>query len=149
MSQWKLPPVIKVYEALSAVADGRVRLAGERIATVESSGHDRIYKVTWSPDRTAFASDDNGSKFQGYLGYPIIATLLVLGDLPLDSDQAAKLSGVPWREINDRFKRNYELAIEHVLEKIDQPESLRAAVNRICDGIASGNFMRYSPSRKK
>ena len=34
---WALPPPAKVYEALSAVADGRVRVTGAREAEVTSS----------------------------------------------------------------------------------------------------------------
>ena len=44
----KMPPLAKVFEAWSALADGRVSLDGEdRRATVASSNGAKAYTVTW------------------------------------------------------------------------------------------------------
>ena len=64
---WKLPPIEKIPEAYSAVADERVAM-GEHSAKVRSSDGTKTYTVQWDGD--AYTSDDNGSKWQNYSGYP-------------------------------------------------------------------------------
>ena len=81
----KLPPIAKVYEAWSAVADGRVKLhPDERRATVTSSNGEKEYTVSWDEDGAAYSSNDNATYWQGYAGYPVIAVLMEQGALPLD-----------------------------------------------------------------
>ena len=105
MARWELPPIAKVYEALSAVADGRVTLTGATSAQVTSSARDKTYTVKWSPDFRHITSNDNASRWQGYTGYPIIAVLLVLKRLDYRPEAAAALAGVPWNELNKQYKR--------------------------------------------
>jgi hypothetical protein len=119
MTSWKMPPASKVYEALSAVADGRVHVSGPRQAEVESSGRDRAYTVEWTDDRRSVMANDNASYWQGYLGYPIVAVLITLGVLRVDESVTAALAGVPWHELNTRFKRDYAAAVEHVLDDLE------------------------------
>lgn len=69
----KLPPISKVYEALSAVADGRVSLE-ETEAYVTSSDYSKIYTVRF--DETTYSSNDRATSWQHYAGYPIIAVLI-------------------------------------------------------------------------
>lgn len=130
-----MPPKIKIYEALSAVADGRVTLTGPTSAVVRSSSGEKLYHVAWSADLRCITSDDPASRWQGYLGYPIIAVLLQLGKLPYDQEKAKLLAGIPWRAINTRFKRNYEQALDYVLEQIEgrggRTAELVAEVERI------------------
>lgn len=118
MATWKAPPKAKVYEALSAIADGRVEMVGERTAHVTSSARDKTYTVEWSEDGKGITSNDNASHWQGYLGYPILAVLMLRGDLKFSPTIASLLSGVPWKRLNDEFRRDYDRAIEHVLEGI-------------------------------
>ena len=40
---WKMPPLIKVYEAMGAVGDGRVRIVDEANALVTSSDGSKTY----------------------------------------------------------------------------------------------------------
>jgi len=65
MASLNQPPVAKVYEALSAVGDGRVKLTGDTSAQVVSSGGDKTYTVKWSPDGGEITSDDNATRWQG------------------------------------------------------------------------------------
>jgi hypothetical protein len=134
-AQWKNPPIAKVYEALSAALDGRVEQTGAGESIVTSSGRDKTYKVRWTEDLAAFTSNDNASKFQGYIGYPIIAVLLHLGKLPYDPGTAAPLKGIPWKELNDRFKRDYEKAIDHALVQLAPNE--RADLQQMVEDIYS------------
>ena len=72
----KLPPVEKIYEAWSAVADGRVAIdEAARKATVVSSDRTREYTVSWSDDGSVYTSNDNATYWRGYAGYPVIAVM--------------------------------------------------------------------------
>ena len=87
MTGWKQPPQAKIYEAFSALADGRVRLAGPGAAAVVSSNGDKTYTVEWAEvgGGLTVTANDNASYWQGYAGYPIIAALLLLGRLHADA----------------------------------------------------------------
>ncbi|MBN2283824.1 MAG: hypothetical protein JXO48_08030 [Deltaproteobacteria bacterium] len=128
MSIWKMPPKAKVYEALSALADERVAITGPTSAQVESSSRNRTYDVTWSEDLREITSNDNASYWQGYMGYPIIAVLMKLGRLPFDDRIAGMLAGVPWKAINDRFKRDYDRATDHVLDLAEEQGANRQEI---------------------
>lgn len=107
----RLPPRIKVLEALAALADGRVALDGERCLVASSEG-DRAYSVYVSGGKAY--SDDNGTLLKGYVGYPILACLMARGVLPVDWDLARSLRGIPWRRLNAEYK-NYARVMEAVL----------------------------------
>ena len=130
MTAWKMPPKAKVYEALSAVGDQRVRVIDETHAQVTSSGGEKTYLVQWSEDGRKIASNDNASFWQGYMGYPIIAALMVRGLLDYTEDTARFLAGVPWKQVNRRFKRDYVRAVEHVLAEIEAKGGDRTTVER-------------------
>jgi hypothetical protein len=133
-TEWKLPPKAKVYEALSAVADGRVEIIGPGEAKVTSSSRDKIYDVTWSGEREV-SSNDNASFWQGYIGYPIIAVLLTTGRLSFDQAIARHLSGIPWKRLNTKFKRDYDAVVKHVLDEIDAQGGDSRAIISAADAI--------------
>jgi hypothetical protein len=56
----RLPPRIKILEALSAIADGRIKLLSEKDAEVVSSDGARTYRVYVDLGRRAAYSDDTG-----------------------------------------------------------------------------------------
>ena len=92
MGGWKVPPKAKIYEALTAVADGRVKVKGAETAEVLSSDGTKTYIVKWSADLREMTSNDNSSYWQRYIGYPIIAVLMALGRLDFDETVAQALS---------------------------------------------------------
>jgi hypothetical protein len=114
-----MPPKAKVYEALSAVADKRVSITGDTTAQVQSSSHDKTYDVEWSEDISEITSNDNASYWQGYIGYPIIAVLMQIGKLSFNSQIAERLADIPWKLVNEQFKRDYDKAINHILDGIE------------------------------
>jgi hypothetical protein len=136
---WKLPPAAKVYEAFSAVADGRVHLADDPSqsgsAEVESSGRDRRYVVEWPADLTSITANDNASYWQGYLGYPAIAALLAIGALHADQTIVGLFAGVPWHDLNARFKRDYAAAVDSVLSGLEGRGADRAGIEREVGGV--------------
>ena len=44
---WKVPPRVKVLEALGAIGDGRIIFTGELEAQVTGSDGSRVYRVVW------------------------------------------------------------------------------------------------------
>ena len=135
MSQWKMPPKAKVYEALSAVASNRVARVGPTSAEVRSSSGEKTYIVEWSEDFSAITSNDNASYWQGYIGYPIIAVLMALGKLAYNASEAAYLAGVHWKKINDEFKRDYAKAVDVVLAAAEEKGANRASIAASVDQI--------------
>lgn len=110
---WKMPPIEKIPEAYSAIADERIEFDGNS-AKVFSSDRASVYHVTWD-DADSYASDDNGSKWQNYSGYPIIAVLMLQGKLPLNREIAALFRGVDWKALNKKHKNHYAEALEEFL----------------------------------
>lgn len=122
-----MPPRIKVLEALGSIADGRVKKEGEKYRVASSEG-DREYEV-WVKGDLVY-SDDNGTKFRNYVGYPIIAVLMIEGKLPFDERIAQSLKGIPWRKLNEEMK-NYSLVEERVLRQTEEKGVKREEIDRL------------------
>lgn len=105
--KWKEPPLNKVYEALGAIADGRVDIEGNT-AKVYSSSRNKYYDVVYFPKKNEITSNDNASFWVGYLGYPSIAFLLAKGIIDYDQALLKYLKGFAWKDINQRFKNNFD-----------------------------------------
>ncbi len=112
----RLPPRIKILEALGAIGDKRIHILDERHARVVSSDGTREYNVYADLERKLVYSDDNGTRFRNYIGYPIIAFLMLKGILPFDKRLAEALRGIPWRELNEKF-RSYAI-VESIVKRI-------------------------------
>ena len=123
----KLPPKEKLYEAYSAIADGRVRME-ENKASVTSSDGTKEYTVQWRGSE--YASSDSATYWQGYPGYPVIAVLLLQGKLTCEPDRMEPLKNIAWKQINDAYKRDYAKAAESVLKDIETAEEIRAYADR-------------------
>lgn len=152
MSRWKSPPKAKVYEALSAIADDRVTLMGGEKAEVVSSDGTKTYHVEWSSDLNQITSNDNASYWQGYMGYPIIAVLMVLGKLEYRHEVAAFLAGVPWKQMNRQFRNDYAKAIDSVLDALEAKGTPRQTVVAEMDRIMAeieGLELEKLPRRKR
>jgi len=106
----RMPPRIKVLEAAGALGDGRVEVwdDGEvwRGRVVSSTG-ERVYRVAARIEgaKGRVYSDDNGTRLRGYVGYPIIALLMVKGVLPRDPEVERALAGIPWKRLNEKYRR--------------------------------------------
>jgi len=113
--KWKHPPIIKIYEALGSVADGRLKLDGN-FAKVYSSSGNKFYTVTFDPTSQSIMVNDNGSFYKGYLGYPAISFLMTVGELDYSPASAQLLKGIPWKDINQKFKNNFDKTLKYILE---------------------------------
>jgi hypothetical protein len=150
MAPWKLPPRAKVFEAFTAIADGRVRIIEPGSAKVASSGGDKTYDVEWSDDGRTFTANDNASYWQGYLGYPIVAVLLARGELHAGEDAVAALAGVPWHELNQQHKRDYEAAVAHVLGELPDGDAatVEAEADRVLADLTALDLQRAGRGRR-
>lgn len=115
--KWAMPPTIKIYEALGAIGDGRIEVDGNQ-ATVSSSSGGKSYSVVYDADAQAITANDNGSYYQGYLGYPAIAFLLLKGLLPYDEHWASALRGFAWKDINVRNKNDWKKTEAFIRESL-------------------------------
>lgn len=122
----KLPPIQKIYEAYSVLADDRCDLAPGHLI-VRSSDGAKEYTVTWDA-AGHYKSNDNATYWQGYAGYPVIAALLMQGRLPLNETVADWFAGVPWKRLNDAHKGDYEAALQEALDLkgLDMAQRLQA-----------------------
>lgn len=118
----KLPPIEKIYEAFSAVADERVTLGHEK-ASVVSSSRTKTYTVSWAGN--VYSSNDNASYWQGYAGYPVLAVLMLQGVLRLNREITALFAGINWTQVNDAARRDYAKAVEMVFNQRGFGETTR------------------------
>lgn len=132
---WKMPPLIKVYEALGAIGDGRVKLIDETHATVVSSEGDKTYEVETSADLRTISSNDNASFWQGYLGYPGIAVLLLRGFSRIDEAVTVALKGIPWKQLNSRFKNDYAKTIDEIEARLKGAGAGPSAIREECEAV--------------
>lgn len=134
----KLPPLQKVYEAWSALADGRVEM-GEDEATVTSSNGTKHYTVSWSED--TYSSNDNASYWRGYAGYPVLAVLMKQGKLPLAEDLIPRFARIDWNALNKKHKRDYTAAAEEAFAAADLAKDeiaqAEAAAKQTLDAVAA------------
>jgi len=115
--KWETPPDIKIYEALGAVADGRVETEGNTAKVYSSSGN-KFYEVEYDPETSSIMTNDNGSYWKGYLGYPAIAYLMQIDVLSYDKDVAESMKGIAWKDINTKFKNDFDKTIEFIFKDL-------------------------------
>lgn len=122
----KLPPKEKVFEAWTAIVDGRIEMH-DGYADVSSSDGTKGYTVRFSGD--LYSSDDNATYWRGYAGYPVIAVLMLQGLLPFDKVEAEQWKGINWKALNTRHKNRYAAAVEEEARErgIDLKEADKAA----------------------
>ncbi len=130
--KWQHPPIIKIYEALGAVADGRVEIAGNN-AKVYSSTRNKFYDVMYDPEKQEIMSNDNGSYWKGYLGYPAIAYLMTIKVLSYDASMGNLMRDIAWKDINQKFKNDFDKTLEDILSSKTAAEvdSLRKSAEKV------------------
>ena len=119
--KWKHPSVTKIYEAIGAVADGRVEVSGDTAKIYSSSGN-KYYDVSYDSISSSIMSNDNSSYWQSYLGYPAIAYLLKIGVLKYESHLGDLLKGIAWKDINQKFKNDFDKALKHILGSLNESD---------------------------
>ncbi|MGB6565402.1 MAG: hypothetical protein WBE69_22610 [Candidatus Binataceae bacterium] len=153
VKKWQMPPPIKVYEAVGAIGDGRVRSTddAQNAWEVVSSDGTKKYRVEISADGREISSNDNASYWQGYLGYPAIAVLMARGKLHASAETTSMLAGIPWKELNRRFKNDYERTAAEVARIVAERggdfDAIRAEAASILDALAALGLERGARRR--
>ena len=119
-----------MYEAFSAIGDGRVEMH-EESAVIRSSDASKQYTVEW--DGNKYTSDDSATFWQGYPGYPVIAVLMLQGRLPMDEDVCRKMKGIAWKAVNDAHKRNYSAALDEVMNDLETRGTDTSDIRKLAD----------------
>ncbi len=136
-SEWEIPPLVKAYEALGTVGDGRVRIIDDTHAVVTSSSGGKTYRVETSAGGREISSNDSASYWQGYLGYPAIAVLIERGLYRAPANVTDALAGIPWQEINRRNRNKYEKTLGEVDKLIEEnghdPDAVRSEAEALLD----------------
>ena len=150
-NSWKMPPIIKVYEALGAIGDGRVRIVDSRRALVTSSDGVKTYEVEVSEDGREISSNDNASYWQGYLGYPAIAVLLARGFYRPPANVTDALAGISWKTLNRKFKNDYTKTLAEVDKELEQsahdPDAVRSEAEAVLNFVRRLGPVRGKRSR--
>lgn len=110
----KLPPIEKLYEAYSVLADERIRIE-DACAYVQSSDGTKEYEILF--DEASVSSNDNATYWQGYPGYPILALWMKLGILKTPSFALDCFKNINWKKRNAAAKRNYAAVVEELLKE--------------------------------
>lgn len=139
---WKLPPIVKIYEALGAIADGRVQIMDTSHATVASSEGNKNYDV--EVEGKMVSANDNASYWQGYLGYPAIAVMISRGALPYPREAAEALRGIPWKELNRRFRNDYARTLAEVARTLEERGIDPAVIQAACETTLE-ELRNYAP----
>jgi hypothetical protein len=119
--KWKQPPIIKIYEALGSLADDRVEIS-ESSGKIYSSSRNKFYTVTYDPQKQLIMSNDNGSYWKGYLGYPAIAFLMKIGVISYETSLSNLLKDIAWKDINQKFKNDFDKTLEYILSSKSESE---------------------------
>ncbi|MFH2085486.1 MAG: hypothetical protein ABII21_01720 [bacterium] len=139
MTLWKIPPLIKIYETLGCIADNRIQVDGNTAKVYSSSGN-KFYTVTYDPEQNAIMCNDNGSYWQGYVGYPAIAFLLKTKIIPYSPRLAELLKDIKWKDINQSFKNDFAKTEEYcqklVLERGGDLPTLLKEIQAIQEYLA-------------
>jgi len=116
MITWKLPPIIKIYEALGCLADDRVQITSSHLAKVYASDNSKFYTVYYHHPQ--ILSNDNGSYWKGYLGYPPIAFLIKTNVIQSLPTAHKLLQSIPWKKLNLKFKYDYDQVINFIHQQL-------------------------------
>lgn len=90
------------------------------------------YTVCW--ESNIYSSNDNASYWRGYLGYPVIAVLMLQDKLYCDSNIVKWFAGIQWKSLNDLHKRDYDAAVAEAVDIMESRgangDELERAVNK-------------------
>ena len=130
----KLPPIEKIPEAYSAIEDNRVELFDD-YAIVKSSNNEKEYLIKWKDN--LYYSNDKSTYWQGYIGYPIIAVLMLKGELSLNKDIIKYFKSVNWNKLNKENNRDYRKSLEQILSGISDNEKtlIDEEINKVYEEI--------------
>ena len=151
MKYWEIPPLIKVYEALGCLGDERMEMV-DGVVKVFSSSKNKTYGVWFDEKSGAIMTNDNGSFWQGYLGYPAIALLMTKKILSFDKKWGKALEEIDWKGINTRNKNDWNKTLVEVDKIVKKrgfdPKKLRIFCEKVVDEIEDKKFLKLGKRKK-
>lgn len=114
---WKIPHMIKIPEAFSALADQRYEFKND-FFLVYSSNRKRQYTVTVHSD--GYASNDNMSFNKGILGYPVVVHLLLKERISFDKSVAMLFKNINWTELNLQCNKDFTMSYNIILNRFSK-----------------------------
>lgn len=141
MSYYKIPIIEKIYEAYSAIADDRVHIDGNDIRSV-SSDYTKTYTITKMED--TYVSNDNMSFWKATIGYPILATMMLNGELKYNKDIIKYFKNINWKKLNTKHKNDYILVSKIILDEMQRSgidsDFIKSETEKVYDQIKSLNL---------
>lgn len=146
---WQVSQIEKVYEAITVLADDRLKMNEDGLSgKVHSSRGDKYYSVAFDPVRRAIKSDDNQARFQGKLSYPMIALLMKIGEIKHSEILLSPLRGVVWKDLNTKHKNDYAAAVAEVMQKLKDEgvntEEIENGVQAIYAQVKELKLLKFS-----
>lgn len=114
---WAKPHISKVYEALSAIADDRIKIDGNQAKCYSTSGN-KFYDITYDPATNSIMSNDNSAYYTDTLSYPMIAFLMLVGQIKYNINLLKPLTDIKWKDINQLFKNDYDQSLNFILNDL-------------------------------
>ena len=118
MKERKLPPKVKVIEALSAVADERIiieDLLSKEWKCKSASSPWKTYKILYNEKENTISSNDSLSINQWFLWYPAIAFLLKIWKIKYDERILEMMKNINRIDIKEKVRKDYESMFRLVL----------------------------------
>lgn len=109
-----------VYEALSAIADGRFELIDNNNAKCTSTSKGKFYTIQYEPSTNSIMSNDNMAYYRDEVSYPMVAFLLENREIEFDRNILEPLKGIKWKDINQKNKNDYMKSVRQVLDNLNQ-----------------------------
>ena len=133
---WKtVPHISKIYEALTAIADGRFEFTSENTAKCYSSSRNKFYEIEYDPATESIMANDNTSYYTRSLSYPMVAFLMLKDRIEYPKYLLDSLKGYKWKDINKQFKNNFDKAVEFVLVDLSEKGQNREKIHQDCLAI--------------
>jgi hypothetical protein len=104
-----------IYEALTAIADGRVEVF-ESSAKIFSSSRNKFYTLHFDLNEMSFMSDDNMAYYKDEVSYPMLCVLLYKDIVSYDKESLKYFVNFPWKDVNQKNKNDYMKSVEEFLE---------------------------------
>jgi hypothetical protein len=128
-----------VYEALSAIADGRFELIDAHNAKCTSTSQGKFYSIQYDQALNSIMSNDNMAYFRDEVSYPMVAMLLANGEIGFNRDILPYLKNIKWKEINQKNKNDYMKSVGQVLNQLKDSgvntDVIESEANRIFEHL--------------
>ena len=67
-----------------------------------------------------YSSNDNATLWQHYPGYPILAVMMIQGQLKIHEERLSWFRAANWKQLNTKYKNQYDKAIAEFLEPFSE-----------------------------